>query len=53
MQTAEAQSSKAREAMSFLILSVFIWPVIAVGFVAAYGFAFWIFFILAGPPGPT
>ncbi len=36
----------------FLVLSVLIWPVIASAFVGAYGLAFWIYFILEGPPGP-
>lgn len=35
----------------FLFLSVFIWPVIACVFVGGYGLAWWIYFMLAGPPG--
>jgi len=46
------EARKWREVLMFLILSVFIWPVIASGFVATYGLAFWVYFILSGPPGP-
>ena len=41
-----------QETRVFFILAVVIWPFIATAFVGAYGFAFWIFFMLAGPPGP-
>jgi periplasmic nitrate reductase NapE len=36
----------------FAILAVLIWPVLAVGFVGAYGFVVWIWQIIFGPPGP-
>ena len=52
MQTDTAEPRKWREAIMFLTLAVFIWPVIASAFVASYGLAFWIYFMLAGPPGP-
>ena len=35
----------------FFVLAVMIWPVIACGIVGAYGFSFWIYFMLSGPPG--
>jgi nitrate reductase NapE len=52
MQTAAAEPRKWREVLMFAILSVMIWPFIATAFVGAYGLAFWIYFMLAGPPGP-
>ena len=41
-----------REVLVFLLLAVLIWPFIAVGVVAAWGFAFWMYYLLTGPPGP-
>ncbi|MEA2737720.1 MAG: periplasmic nitrate reductase NapE [Acetobacteraceae bacterium] len=52
LEVAVAEPRRWREALMFLILSVLIWPVIATGFVGTYGLAFWIYFMLAGPPGP-
>jgi nitrate reductase NapE component len=37
--------------MVFFILAVVIWPILVSAFVGAYGFAFWTYFMLAGPPG--
>ena len=34
-------------------IAVLMWPIIAVVFVGTYGFAFWVYFILSGPPGPS
>jgi nitrate reductase NapE len=52
MQADAAEPRKWREAVVFLFLSVMVWPVLAGGFVAAYGLAWWVYFIFAGPPGP-
>jgi nitrate reductase NapE len=52
MPLVETQPGKLREAIIFVFLAVLIWPVLACVFVGAYGFAFWIYFMLAGPPGP-
>jgi periplasmic nitrate reductase NapE len=52
MQADKAESRKWREAVMFLFLAVMVWPLIASAFVGAYGLAWWIYFILAGPPGP-
>ncbi|EPR22482.1 hypothetical protein L902_06695 [Agrobacterium radiobacter DSM 30147] len=38
--------------MTFAVLAFGIWPVLAVGFVGAYGFIVWMFQIIYGPPGP-
>lgn len=44
---------RARERLLFLLLAVVIWPFIAVGVVAGWGFLVWMAQILTGPPGPT
>jgi nitrate reductase NapE len=50
----ELQSARTRlEALAFAILAIFIWPFIAVGIVAGWGFAVWIYYSLTGPPGPV
>jgi nitrate reductase NapE len=50
----ELQSSRTRlEALAFAILAIFIWPFIAVGIVAGWGFAVWIYYSFTGPPGPV
>jgi nitrate reductase NapE len=45
-------TQRNREIWSFIILAVLIWPVIAVGVVASWGFVVWIYYALTGPPGP-
>jgi periplasmic nitrate reductase NapE len=52
MQATTAEPRKWREAVMFTVLAFLIWPLIAVAFVGAYGLAFWVYFMLAGPPGP-
>jgi nitrate reductase NapE len=47
-----ARRRRWREILVFLILAVFIWPFIAVGVVAAWGFGFWMYYLVTGPPGP-
>ena len=42
-----------RELMLFLLLAVFIWPFIAVGLVAGWGFVVWMYYLFTGPPGPV
>lgn len=51
-ETADARASRRAELATFIVLAVLIWPVIAVGFVGAYGFAVWMWQIIFGPPGP-
>lgn len=36
----------------FLVLAVFIWPVLAVAIVGGYGFLVWMTQLVLGPPGP-
>lgn len=45
-------ASRRKEILTFLILAVGIWPIIAVGIVGGYGFLVWMIQIIAGPPGP-
>ena len=47
-----AVNERRQELFAFLFLSVFIWPFIAFGVVGAYGFAVWMYQLIAGPPGP-
>jgi nitrate reductase NapE len=44
---------KRREILTFLVLAVLIWPFIAVGIVAGWGFVVWMYYLLTGPPGPV
>ena len=46
-------SGRRRELLIFLVLAVLIWPFVAIGTVAAWGFLVWIYHIFAGPPGPV
>jgi nitrate reductase NapE len=48
-----AQGSRVRELLTFLALAVLIWPFIAVGVVAGWGFLVWIYYAFTGPPGPV
>jgi nitrate reductase NapE len=47
-----ARSERRREWMVFLVLALGLAPVIAVLTVASYGFAVWVYQMIAGPPGP-
>jgi nitrate reductase NapE len=44
---------KRRELWVFSLLAVFIWPFIAVGVVAGWGFVVWMYYAFTGPPGPV
>jgi nitrate reductase NapE len=44
--------SRREELRAFLLLALVLVPVLAVLFVAGYGFVVWIYQILVGPPGP-
>lgn len=46
-------SHRRLEAVAFAILAVLIWPVIAVGVVAGWGFLVWMYYLFTGPPGPV
>ena len=49
---AAARPRRSREILVFLLLAVLIWPFIAVGVVAGWGFVVWMYYVLTGPPGP-
>ncbi|EPE95500.1 Protein napE [Rhizobium grahamii CCGE 502] len=38
--------------LAFVILAFGVWPVVAVGIVASYGFLVWFYQMIFGPPGP-
>jgi nitrate reductase NapE len=48
-----ARGGRARELLTFLALAVLIWPFIAVGVVAGWGFLVWMYYAFTGPPGPV
>ena len=43
--------TRAQELRAFLVLAVVMAPVLAVAVVSGYGFAVWMFQLVAGPPG--
>ena len=51
--TQEEQSSKTRELRGFLFLTVVLAPVLTIAIVGGYGFAIWMYQLIAGPPGPS
>ena len=53
MQAGITTDTKGRELITFLILAVLIWPIIACAFVGAYGLGFWLYAMLIRLPGPT
>ncbi|MBB4350669.1 periplasmic nitrate reductase, NapE protein [Aliirhizobium cellulosilyticum] len=46
------RQKRRRELLTFVVLAFGIWPIVAVGTVATYGFAVWAYQIVYGPPGP-
>ena len=44
--------TRREEFLVFLVIVALVWPVITVGVVGGYGFAVWMYQIVAGPPGP-
>ncbi len=45
-------ASKAREWRLFLFIVVFLFPLLSVMLVGAYGFSIWMYQLVMGPPGP-
>ena len=43
--------TKLRELFAFLFLTVLLAPAVSVALVGGYGFAIWIYQLIAGPPG--
>lgn len=44
-------ATKPREWRMFLFIVVFLFPLLTVALVGAYGFSIWMYQLLAGPPG--
>jgi periplasmic nitrate reductase NapE len=44
---------RSRELFVFTLLAALIWPFIAVGVVASWGFLVWMYYLFTGPPGPV
>ncbi len=40
------------ELLVFLVIVALVWPIATVGVVGGYGFAVWMYQLVAGPPGP-
>ncbi len=48
---ASGRSRRRSETLTFLFLTVFLAPILAVAIVGGYGFAIWMYQIITGPPG--
>ena len=48
----ETSRTMRDELIVFLIIVALIWPVTTVAVVGGYGFAVWMYQVVAGPPGP-
>jgi periplasmic nitrate reductase NapE len=44
---------RRRELFVFSLLAVLIWPFVAIGVVAGWGFVVWMYYMFTGPPGPV
>jgi nitrate reductase NapE len=51
-QTATTSPPRRSELIVFVIIVALVWPVVTVGVVGGYGFAVWMYQMVAGPPGP-
>ena len=52
-QTGPGARERRRELVMFFVLAVLIWPFVAVGVVASWGFLVWMYYMFTGPPGPV
>ena len=50
-QVSQDNNEKALERNTFVLLAVFLAPILAIAIVGGYGFAVWISQLLTGPPG--
>jgi len=48
---ASSADTKRREWRMFVFIIVFLFPILTVALVGAYGFSIWMYQLLAGPPG--
>lgn len=51
MERPTEHAGKGQERMVFLLLTVALFPILAVLLVASYGFAVWVWQMFNGPPG--
>jgi len=51
MLMTSGRSRRRSEILTFLFLTVFLAPILAVGIVGGYGFVVWMYQLVAGPPG--
>jgi nitrate reductase NapE len=51
-QMSSGRSRRRSEVLTFLFLTVFLAPILAVGIVGGTGFTIWMYQLVAGPPGP-
>ena len=51
MTSTDTSNEKQTELRGFLFLTVLFAPILSVVLVGGYGFAIWMFQIIAGPPG--
>lgn len=49
--TADTQDTKRREWRLFIFIVVFLFPILTVALVGAYGFSIWMYQLIAGHPG--
>ena len=52
-EIATMSGGRVRELLAFFVLAVLIWPFIAAGVVASWGFLVWMYYAFTGPPGPV
>lgn len=50
-QTPQGTHTRKREWRLFVFIVVFLFPLLTVALVGAYGFSIWMYQLLAGPPG--
>ena len=50
---AVGNNSRRRELLTFLFLTVVLAPALTIAFVGGYGFAVWMYQLMAGPPGQS
>ncbi|WP_084645913.1 periplasmic nitrate reductase, NapE protein [Marinimicrobium agarilyticum] len=48
---ADTQDNKRREWRLFIFIVVFLFPILTVALVGAYGFSIWMYQLIAGHPG--
>ncbi|MFV3077914.1 periplasmic nitrate reductase, NapE protein [Niveispirillum fermenti] len=51
MSALPKSESRRMEFLTFLFLAFVLVPVLSIGVVGAYGFAVWMYQLVAGPPG--